>query len=97
MVAQGTFVTRVMAVDGDSIEKERLYYQITDGNHDGAFSIEQQYSGRIFMLSLYVLCVSISFLSLFLCVCLSLYRLGSSTIETVCLPVRLFILFLGLE
>ena len=44
---KGTFVTQVMAVDADSIEKERLYYQIVDGNHDGAFSIDQQYSGII--------------------------------------------------
>ena len=36
-----------MAVDGDSIENERLYYQIVDGNHDGAFTIDQQYSGII--------------------------------------------------
>ena len=44
---KGTFVTQVMAVDADSIEKERLYYQIVDGNHDGAFTIDQQYSGII--------------------------------------------------
>ena len=44
---KGTFVTQVMAVDGDSIENERLYYQIIDGNHDGAFTIDQQYSGII--------------------------------------------------
>ena len=36
-----------MAVDEDSIENERLYYQIVDGNHDGAFAIDQQYSGII--------------------------------------------------
>ena len=44
---KGTFVTQVMAVDADSIENERLYYQIVDGNHDGAFAIDQQYSGII--------------------------------------------------
>ena len=44
---KGTFVTQVVAVDGDSIENERLYYQIVDGNHDGAFAIDQQYSGII--------------------------------------------------
>ena len=44
---KGTFVTQVMAVDADSIENERLYYQIVEGNHDGAFAIEQQYSGII--------------------------------------------------
>ena len=44
---KGTFVTQVMAVDGDSIENDRLYYQIVDGNHDGAFTIDQQYSGII--------------------------------------------------
>ena len=44
---KGTFVTQVVAVDGDSIENERLYYEIVDGNHDGAFSIDQQYSGII--------------------------------------------------
>ena len=44
---KGTFVAQVVAVDGDSIEQERLYYQIVDGNHDGAFVIDQQYSGII--------------------------------------------------
>ena len=44
---KGTFVAQVMAVDADSIENERLYYQIVDGNHDGAFTIDQQYSGII--------------------------------------------------
>ena len=40
-------LNQVMAVDEDSIENERLYYQIVDGNHDGAFAIDQQYSGII--------------------------------------------------
>ena len=44
---KGTYVSQVVAVDQDSIEKERLYYQIVDGNLDGAFAIEQQYSGII--------------------------------------------------
>ena len=44
---KGTYVSQVVAVDGDSIENEQLYYQIVDGNHDGAFAIDQQYSGII--------------------------------------------------
>jgi len=44
---KGTYVSQVVAVDRDSIENERLYYQIVDGNLDGAFAIEQQYSGII--------------------------------------------------
>ena len=44
---KGTYVSQVVAVDQDSIENERLYYQIVDGNLDGAFAIEQQYSGII--------------------------------------------------
>ena len=44
---KGTFVTQVMAVDEDSIENDQLYYQIVDGNHDGAFTIDQQYSGML--------------------------------------------------
>ena len=44
---KGTYVSQVVAIDGDSIENEQLYYQIVDGNHDGAFAIDQQYSGII--------------------------------------------------
>lgn len=44
---KGTYVSQVVAVDGDSIENDQLYYQIVDGNHDGAFAIDQQYSGII--------------------------------------------------
>ena len=35
---EGTFVSQVVAIDGC------MYYQILDGNHDGAFAIDQQYS-----------------------------------------------------
>ena len=44
---KGTLVTQVEAEDRDTVERDRLYYQIVDGNHDGAFAIEQQYSGVI--------------------------------------------------
>ena len=47
MQVSNMLLNQVMAVDEDSIENERLYYQIVDGNHDGAFAIDQQYSGII--------------------------------------------------